>query len=115
MASKFSDAYSELRGALIKGGFSSDKKWKSLIENAKKLTQDVKGFDPGQKGLPSDLRKRLKKEGSAGQDEAVALYEAVGGKPTGPVGGELSKRLAALKTLRHTYFLKKMAPIPANH
>lgn len=111
MASTFSTAYAEILAGLRSNNFSKNKEWHDLVQRARKLTQPS-GFDAGQSSVTDDLRKTLIKATSKGSNEAIELYAAAGedlsGKGAGVViNNDLAKRLGALKTLRHTYLLKK--------
>lgn len=110
MASNFDSAYVETRNGLASDKFSSDGDWKKIIENARKLVRPD-GLDAGKSSAVSDLRKLLSKAGS-GPSEAAAYYKGAGESISGTgagagVGTDLAKRLAAIKTLRHMYMLKK--------
>lgn len=109
--SQFSDAYKEIRNGLTSSKFSTDKDWQQLIRDARKLVQ-ADGFDVGSKQVTIDLRKKLLKAQTKGDNEAVSLLHGAGEKlsGTGPgvvIDANLAKRLGALKSLRHTYLLKQ--------
>ncbi|MCK9608370.1 MAG: M35 family metallo-endopeptidase [Methylomonas sp.] len=111
MASRFSEAYGKIVAALASNKFSTDKDWQALIIRARKLA-GADGFDTGEASLVEDLRKKLAKAEANGSNEAVSLFGAAGETLSGTGAGvvvdaELGKRLGALKTLRHTYFLKR--------
>ncbi len=111
MPSLFSDAYGEVVAGLASKGFSTDKDWESLLKRARKLAAAA-GFDAGEAGVVSDLRKKLDKATSSGSNEAVALFAGAGETLSGNGAGALidaalAKRLGALKTLRHAYLLKR--------
>jgi hypothetical protein len=107
MPSRFSDAYAEVKAGLASPDFSSDKDWQKLVGRARKLVGDS-GFDAAQASLVDDLRKRVTKGNGKGLDEALVLFQGAGEKTNGAVvDGSLARRLGALKTLRHTYFLKR--------
>lgn len=111
MVSNFDKAYSETRAGLASTKYSTEKSWNTIIVNARKLV-GADGLDSGQSAVVTDLRKKLTKADVAGANEALSLYEAAGEELSGKgasvnVGNELAKRLGALKTLRHTYLLKK--------
>lgn len=111
MASRFSEAYEKIVEALASKKFSTDKDWQALIVRARKLA-GADGFNTGEASLVEDLRKKLAKAEANGSNEAVSLFamagETLSGKGAGVVvDAELGKRLGALKTLRHTYFLKR--------
>jgi hypothetical protein len=111
MASRFSEAYAEISKGLASRDFSADKDWQKLLVRARKLVA-VDGFDAGESGLVGDLRTALSKGTARGTTEAVALLagagEALSGKGANvSVDAALALRLGALKTLRHTYLLKR--------
>jgi hypothetical protein len=111
MGTRFSEAYTEIKTGLASNGFSQDKDWQSLLRRARKLT-GADGFDVGESGLVNDLRNKLAKAEAGGTNEATSLFQGAGEtlSGTGPgamVGLDLAKRLGALKTLRHTYLLKR--------
>jgi Lysine-specific metallo-endopeptidase len=111
MASKFTEAYSETVNGLASRAFSTDGDWQKLVVRARKLVA-VDGFDAGEAGLVGDLRKKLGKSADKAANEAVALFsgggETLSGKGANAlVDTALAKRLGALKSLRHTYLLKR--------
>jgi hypothetical protein len=111
MATRFSEAYDEIVKGLASKNFSTNKDWQALIVRARKLT-GVTGFDVGEANLVNDLRKKLEKAIANGSSEAVSLFEGAGETLSGTglnplVDADLARRLGALKTLRHTYLLKR--------
>ncbi|MQA91247.1 MAG: hypothetical protein GEU90_13620 [Gemmatimonas sp.] len=107
MPSRFSDAYAELQAGLASNEFSVDEEWRKLISRARKLVCDD-GFNAAEASLVEDLRTTVAKRNGAGEAEAVVLFEGAGEGPNGGVvDGRMARRLGALKTLRHTYFLKR--------
>lgn len=111
MASRFSDAYVEVSRGLSSRDFSSDGDWQKLLVRARKLVA-VDGFDAGESGMVGDLRKALTKGVAHGTREAVALLKGGGETLSGTganarIDAALARRLGALKTLRHTYLLKR--------
>jgi hypothetical protein len=105
VTSKFTEAYSVIKGSINDYTFSSSEQWKDIIRRAKLLLSET-GFDVGQSDLVETLRKTLESE------SAVMYYEAAGedGGPANSakvVDNNLAKRLGVIKTLRHTYFLKQ--------
>lgn len=111
MATRFSEAYSEIIAGLASNGFSTAKDWQALVVRARKLA-DALGFVAGEASVVEDLRKKLAKAEATGLNESVSLLQGAGEQLSGKgVGGtvdaDLAKRLGALKTLRHTYFLKR--------
>jgi len=111
MATRFSEAYTEVLAGLASKQFSSDKEWQSFITRARKLA-GTEGFDVNEASLVDDLRKYLRKADAKGSNEAVSLLAGAGEALSGTGAGatvdtELAKRLGALKTLRHTYLLKR--------
>jgi hypothetical protein len=55
-----------------------------------------------------DLRKRVEKAKSRGVDEATSIIEGAGDTSNpAMINSDLAKRLGALKSLRHTYLLKR--------
>lgn len=111
MTSRFSEAYAEVVSGLASRDFSADKDWQALIVRARKLA-GADGFQAGEAAVVEDLRKKLAKASVSGQNESVSLFQGAGEKLTGTgpnprVDADLAKRLGALKTLRHTYMLKK--------
>lgn len=111
MASLFSEAYEDVVQGLASPSFSADADWQKLLVRARKLA-GVHGFEANESGLVEDLRKKLRKADTSGVSEAASLFAGAGenlsGKGANPlVNADLGKRLGALKTLRHTYFLKR--------
>jgi hypothetical protein len=111
MASKFTEAYSEIVNGLASRAFSVDGDWQKLIVRARKLAA-VDGFDVGEAEAVDDLRKKLEKATGKGIDEAISLFAGGGETLSGTganalVDAALAKRLGALKSLRHTYLLKR--------
>jgi hypothetical protein len=111
MTSRFSEAYAEVVSGLASRDFSAEKDWQALIVRARKLAGSD-GFQAGESSVVEDLRKKLAKANVGGQSESVSLFQGAGEKLTGTgpnpkVDADLAKRLGALKTLRHTYMLKK--------
>lgn len=111
MATRFSEAYTEILAGLASPKFSSDKEWQSLIVRARKLA-GKDGFDVGEASVVDDLRKKVIKADVKGSNEAVSLLAGAGEELSGTGAGaivdaDLAKRLGALKTLRHTYLLKR--------
>lgn len=111
MATRFSEAYIEILSGLASRKFSSDKDWQALIVRARKLV-GADGFQVGEASLVDDLRKKLTKADVKGTNEAVSLFVGSGEELSGTGAGatvdaDLAKRLGALKTLRHTYLLKR--------
>lgn len=111
VASRFSEAYEDVVQGLESRAFSSDVAWQRLLTRARKLA-GAQGFEASEAQLPEDLRRTLRKGESSGVSEAASLFAGAGenlsGRGANPrVGSELAKRLGALKTLRHTYFLKR--------
>ncbi|MBC7699601.1 M35 family metallo-endopeptidase [Aquabacterium sp.] len=111
MATRFSEAYAEVISGLGSKKFSSDKEWQAFIVRARKLA-GADGFEIGEASFVDELRKHLSKAAVKGSNEAVSLLKAAGEDLSGTgsgatVDGELAKRLGALKTLRHTYLLKR--------
>jgi Lysine-specific metallo-endopeptidase len=111
MGTRFSEAYAEIQSGLASSKFSQDKDWQALLKEARKLA-GVTGFDVGHAGVVGDLRKKVAKAAASGANEAVTFFQGAGetlsGKGPGVlVDGDLAKRLGALKTLRHTYLLKR--------
>lgn len=111
MASLFSEAYEDVVRVLASRDFSADGDWQKLLVRARKLA-GAHGFEANEAGLVDDLRRKLRKSDACGVSEAASLFAGAGenlsGKGANPlVGGELAKRLGALKTLRHTYLLKR--------
>lgn len=111
MATRFSEAYTDVLAGLASQKFSSDKEWQAFVTRARKFA-DNEGFDVGEASLVEDLRKYLKKADAKGANEAVSLLSGAGEQLSGTGAGatvdvDLAKRLGALKTLRHTYLLKR--------
>jgi plasmid stabilization system protein ParE len=111
MTSLFSEAYADIRAGLASKKFSSDKEWQAFVTRARKFADD-EGFEVGEASLVEDLRKHLKKADAKGTNEAVSLLAGAGEQLSGTgagatVDGDLAQRLGALKTLRHTYLLKR--------
>lgn len=111
MATRFSEAYNEIITGLARRDFSADKDWQALVGRARKLVTTT-GFDTGESGLVDDLRGKLVKASGRGTSEAVSLFQGAGENLSGSgagavVNSELALRLGALKTLRHTYLLKR--------
>lgn len=111
MATRFSEAYEEILAGLASRKFSSEKDWQALVVRARKLA-GVDGFDVGEARVVDDLRKKLAKADANGTNEAVSLFsganeELSGTGPGAMIDADLAKRLGALKTLRHTYLLKR--------
>jgi hypothetical protein len=108
MPTLFHTAYDEMRNGLASSGFSTDKEWSKVVDRARKFMAGD-GFVVSEASLTDDLRKKLVKSNASGTKEAVCIFECAGSKPSGAavVDPDLAKRLAALKTIRHTYLLKK--------
>jgi Lysine-specific metallo-endopeptidase len=107
MPSRFSDAYAEIKAGLASQDFSPDRDWQKLVARARKLVGE-QGFDAAQASLVEDLRKKVSKANGKGDAEAAVLFHGAGQGGNGTVvDGALARRLGALKTLRHTYFLKR--------
>ncbi|UGB39147.1 M35 family metallo-endopeptidase [Frateuria soli] len=111
MATLFSEAYEDVVEGLASRAFSADSDWQKLLVRARKMA-GAQGFEANEASLAEDLRKKLRKACASGVSEAASLFAGAGenlsGKGANPlVDGELAKRLGALKTLRHTYFLKR--------
>jgi hypothetical protein len=111
MASRFTGAYAEIVSGLASRAFSADSDWSKLVVRARKLAA-VDGFDVGEAGVVDDLRKKLEKGAVNGVGEAISLFAGGGETLSGTganalVDAALAKRLGALKSLRHTYLLKR--------
>ena len=111
MTSRFSEAYVEVLAGLASKKLSSDKTWQTLITRARKLAGQH-GFEVSEACLVEDLRKYLEKAEAKGANEAVSLLAGAGEELSGTGAGamvcdDLARRLGALKTLRHTYLLKR--------
>lgn len=111
MGTQFTTAYAEIVTGLASPHFSADKDWQALVARGRKLA-GVDGFDCGEAGLVDDLRKKLSKANTVGTNEAVSLFKGAGETLSGTGAGAvvdaaLALRLGALKTLRHTYLLKR--------
>ena len=111
MPSLFSEAYADIVQGLASRAFSDDADWQKLIVRARRMA-GAHGFEASEAGLAEDLRKKLRKADTSGTNEAASLFAGAGenlsGKGANPmVAGDLGKRLGALKTLRHTYFLRR--------
>jgi hypothetical protein len=111
MGTRFSDAYAEIAAGIKSPAMSKDKDWSSLIGGARELV-GADGFEVGKASVVDDLRKKLAKAAAHGDNEAVSLFKAggenlSGSGPGATVDADLARRLGALKTLRHTYLLKK--------
>lgn len=111
MASRFDTAYKAMHSGLKSTKFSDDKSWNKIINRARILV-GVNGLDSGSSSLVNDLRKHVLKASLKEGNEATVFYKAAGEKLTGKgpgalIDASLARRLAALKMLRHTYFLKK--------
>lgn len=111
MGTRFSEAYVEISRGLASRDFSADKDWQKLVVRARKLVA-IDGFDAGESGVVGDLRKTLAKGVAQGTNEAVAMLKGSGETLSGKganarVDAALALRLGALKTLRHTYLLKR--------
>jgi hypothetical protein len=111
VGTRFSEAYVEISRGLASRDFSADKDWQKLVVRARKLVA-IDGFDAGESGLVGDLRKTLAKGVAQGTNEAVAMLKGSGETLSGKganarVDAALALRLGALKTLRHTYLLKR--------
>jgi hypothetical protein len=107
----FTDGYDQVINGLWSNKFSSDKTWQTLITRARDLV-GLTGFQVSEASLVKDLRQYLEKAVAKGDKEAVSLLAGAGEdlSGTGPgavVGAELAMRLGTLKTLRHTYLLKR--------
>lgn len=113
MASKFTAAYQEIMAGLSSRSFCAEGDWPKFVARARKLV-DTDGFNVGEASLVGDLRKKLARDEAKGTDEASSLFTAAGAASSGSGGGatalvdtHLAKRLGALKSLRHTYLLKR--------
>jgi hypothetical protein len=111
MASKFTAAYAEIVDGLSSRAFATEGDWPKLVARARKLV-NADGFNAGEASLVGDLRKKLARDEAKGAGEAAGLFTASGDAPSLDgastlIDPALAKRLGALKTLRHTYFLKR--------
>ncbi len=108
MATKFSSAYAEVVAGLASNHFSDDKEWKKIVLDSRKLC-GAEGFDLAHEGTLRAMRKKLKAAVAGGTNEAVSLFAAagVGTDAAVLVDADTAKRLGALKSLRHTYLLRK--------
>ncbi|MGN6525706.1 MAG: M35 family metallo-endopeptidase [Burkholderiaceae bacterium] len=100
---KFRSEYDAARAVLMAGdGF--DPAWRPLVEQLAALMA-WDGFDVAREDALAQLRRRLLDEGQAGrQADEFALLEAAGTAADGPsLSADESRRLAALKLLRHVY------------
>ena len=100
-----------MRDGFSSNDFSDDKKWKKIIDKARLLV-GVNGLDSSNAKAASDLRNKVIKSAVKEGSEAAVMFKAAGEKLSGTgvvnqIDTSLSKRLGALKMLRHTYFLKK--------
>ncbi len=111
MGSQFTGAYEAMSAGLASAKGSDNGDWKKLLARARKLMAHD-GFDVSEASLVSDLRKRIAKANVTGTDESPGYFECVGQSTNGAgpgtiINAEVAKRIGAIKTLRHTYFLKR--------
>ena len=106
MATRFSEAYADLRAGLASEEFAPEKGWPSLVNRARKLA-GVDGLEVSEASVVDDLRRTLAKADGRGNGEAASLMAACAAGTPPAVDAALAARLGALKTLRHTYLLKR--------
>jgi hypothetical protein len=111
MGTQFTSAYADIVAGLASADFAADKDWQALVIRGRKLA-GIDGFECGEASLVDDLRKKLSKADAAGSNEAVSLFKGAGETLSGAGAGAvvdaaLARRLGALKSLRHTYLLKR--------
>jgi hypothetical protein len=100
---KFRSEYDAARGVLVAGdGF--DPAWRPLVEQLAALMA-WDGFDVAREDALAQLRRRLLDDGPAGRQAGeLALLEAAGAVADGAsLSPDESRRVAALKLLRHVY------------
>jgi hypothetical protein len=100
---KFRSEYDAARGVLMAGdGF--DPAWRPLVEQLAALMA-WDGFDVAREEALVQLRRRLLEDGAGGrQADESALLAAAGSPADGaPLAPDESRRVAALKLLRHVY------------
>lgn len=111
MASKFTAAYQEIVDGLSSRAFAAEGDWSKVVARARKLV-DTDGFNAGEASVVGELRKKLTRAEAAGTGEASGLFAAVSDASSGIgtgalIDADLARRLGALKSLRHTYLLKR--------
>ena len=106
----FDTAYDATTLAIFKSGYSVTAPWPGLVRQLRALA-DRNGFNDSAEQSLGQLREAIESLKRDGTTEGSALA-AGAGLPAGRLAGtqltsDAVQRCAALKTLRHTYFLRK--------
>jgi len=106
----FDTAYAATVSGIKDMGYAADEPWVKLLPGLRKVVGDLHFDESGETSLKS-LRAAVKMAATKGTAEGKFLASGAGLAMKTPaataVNGNASQRCAALKTLCHTYFLRK--------